>query len=86
MKAITPTAVIARTSLIVGSDGTSSHERHIHALASGRSSGMSDTDDMLARARQRSRGRCIGTRLLHARRNSTRWRRRRGLPATTWAC
>lgn len=46
VKAITPTAVIARTSLIIGSDGTSSHERRIHALASGRSSGMLFTDDI----------------------------------------
>lgn len=46
VKAITPTAVIARTSLIVGSVGVSSHERHVHALASGRSPGVLFTDDI----------------------------------------
>jgi dTDP-4-dehydrorhamnose reductase len=35
VKGIAPGAVIARTSLIVGDDGRSQHERLVHALASG---------------------------------------------------
>jgi dTDP-4-dehydrorhamnose reductase len=35
IRAITPDAVIARTSLIVGSDGTSGEEQRVHQLAAG---------------------------------------------------
>lgn len=45
IKGITPTAVIARTSLIIG-DGDSQHERHVHALAAGAVTGALFTDDM----------------------------------------
>jgi dTDP-4-dehydrorhamnose reductase len=38
-----PTAVIARTSLIVG-NGESAHERHVHALAAGVVTGVLFTD------------------------------------------
>jgi dTDP-4-dehydrorhamnose reductase len=43
VKAITPTATIARTSLIIG-DGDSTHERHVHALAAGAVPGVLYTD------------------------------------------
>jgi dTDP-4-dehydrorhamnose reductase len=43
VKGITPTAVIARTSLIIG-DGDSQHERFVHALATGAASGALFTD------------------------------------------
>ncbi|MBB4701533.1 sugar nucleotide-binding protein [Sphaerisporangium siamense] len=43
--AIAPTAVIARTSLIVG-DGDSSHEAFVRSLATGRASGMLFTDEV----------------------------------------
>ena len=45
VKCITPDAVIARTSLIVG-DGDSKHERLVHALASGAEAGVLYTDDV----------------------------------------
>ena len=45
VKCITPDAVIARTSLIVG-DGDSKHERLVHALASGAEVGVLYTDDV----------------------------------------
>jgi dTDP-4-dehydrorhamnose reductase len=45
VKGITPTAVIARTSLIIG-DGNSQHERHVHALAAGTVTGALFTDDV----------------------------------------
>jgi dTDP-4-dehydrorhamnose reductase len=45
VKGITPTAVIARTSLIIG-DGDSKHERIVHALASGAEPGVLYTDDV----------------------------------------
>jgi dTDP-4-dehydrorhamnose reductase len=45
VKGITPTAVIARTSLIIG-DGDSQHERHVHALAAGALTGALFTDDV----------------------------------------
>jgi dTDP-4-dehydrorhamnose reductase len=45
VKAITPAAVIARTSLIVG-DGDSPHEKLVHALAAGTRSGVLFTDDV----------------------------------------
>jgi dTDP-4-dehydrorhamnose reductase len=45
IKGITPTAVIARTSLIIG-DGDSQHERHVHALAAGAVTGPLFTDDV----------------------------------------
>ncbi|WP_328708438.1 sugar nucleotide-binding protein [Microbispora hainanensis] len=45
VQAITPTAVIARTSLIIG-DGGSGHERLVHGLASGGVKGMLFTDDV----------------------------------------
>ena len=45
IKGITPTAVIARTSLIIG-DGDSPHERHVHALAAGAMTGVLFTDDV----------------------------------------
>jgi len=45
IKGITPTAVIARTSLIIG-DGGSQHERFVHALAAGAVTGVLFTDDV----------------------------------------
>jgi dTDP-4-dehydrorhamnose reductase len=45
IKAISPTAVIARTSLIIG-DGGSPHERRLHALATGQITGVLFTDDV----------------------------------------
>lgn len=45
IKAIAPTAVIARTSLIVGG-GASQHERRAHALASGETTGVLFTNDI----------------------------------------
>ncbi|NUP61736.1 MAG: sugar nucleotide-binding protein [Nonomuraea sp.] len=45
LKGITPTAVIARTSLIVG-DGDSPHEGFVHALAAGAATGVLFTDDV----------------------------------------
>ena len=45
IKAISPAAVIARTSLIIG-DGGSPHERRIHALATGQITGVLFTDDV----------------------------------------
>lgn len=41
--AVTPAAVIARTSLIIG-NGDSPHERHVHALAAGTGTGVLFTD------------------------------------------
>lgn len=43
--AVYPSAVIARTSLIIG-HGASSHERLVHALATGQQSGTLFTDDV----------------------------------------
>ncbi|WP_026416481.1 sugar nucleotide-binding protein [Actinomadura oligospora] len=45
IKAISPAAVIARTSLIIG-DGGSVHERRVHALVAGRDDGVLFTDDV----------------------------------------
>jgi dTDP-4-dehydrorhamnose reductase len=45
VKSITPDAVIARTSLIIG-DGDSKHERLVHALASGSAAGALYTDNV----------------------------------------
>lgn len=45
VKGISPTAAIARTSLIVG-DGGSQHEEYVHALASGAVTGALFTDDV----------------------------------------
>ncbi|MFC4562184.1 SDR family oxidoreductase [Nocardiopsis mangrovi] len=45
IKAVSPAAVIARTSLIIG-DGGSSHERRVHALAAGEAAGALFTDDV----------------------------------------
>jgi dTDP-4-dehydrorhamnose reductase len=45
VRAITPTAVVARTSLIIG-DGDSPHEKLVHALASGSVSGFLYTDEV----------------------------------------
>jgi dTDP-4-dehydrorhamnose reductase len=45
VKAISPAAVIARTSLIIG-DGGSAHERRVHALATGEITGVLFTDDV----------------------------------------
>ena len=45
IKAISPAAVIARTSLIIG-DGGSPHERRVHALAAGEIAGVLFTDDV----------------------------------------
>jgi dTDP-4-dehydrorhamnose reductase len=45
VKGITPAAVIARTSLIIG-DGDSPHERLTHALASGARAGVLFTDEV----------------------------------------
>lgn len=46
VRAITPSAVIARTSLIIGSNGESCHERRVHAHATGRENGVLFTDDL----------------------------------------
>ena len=45
VKAITPSAVIARTSLIIG-DGDSKHEQLVHALAAGSAAGVLYTDEV----------------------------------------
>jgi dTDP-4-dehydrorhamnose reductase len=45
VKGITPGAIIARTSLIIG-EGDSPHERLVHALASGTAAGSLYTDDV----------------------------------------
>ncbi len=45
IKGITPAAVIARTSLIIG-DGDSPHERLVHALAAGTTDGALFTDEV----------------------------------------
>jgi dTDP-4-dehydrorhamnose reductase len=45
VKGITPAAVIARTSLIIG-DGDSKHERLVHGLTSGADAGVLYTDDV----------------------------------------
>jgi dTDP-4-dehydrorhamnose reductase len=45
IKGITPAAIIARTSLIIG-DGDSQHERLVHALASGTTDGALFTDEV----------------------------------------
>jgi dTDP-4-dehydrorhamnose reductase len=45
IKDLDPTAVIARTSLIIG-DGGSPHEKLVHALASGATTGALFTDDV----------------------------------------
>ena len=45
VKGITPAAVIARTSLIIG-DGDSQHERLVHSLASGALPGVLYTDEV----------------------------------------
>ena len=46
VKAIALGAVIARTSLIVGDDGGSQHERLVHALAAGTAPGVLYTDNV----------------------------------------
>jgi dTDP-4-dehydrorhamnose reductase len=46
VKGIAPGAVIARTSLIVGDDGDSQHERLVHALAAGTMAGVLYTDNV----------------------------------------
>jgi dTDP-4-dehydrorhamnose reductase len=46
VKGIAPDAVIARTSLIVGDDGDSQHERLVHALAVGATAGVLYTDNV----------------------------------------
>jgi dTDP-4-dehydrorhamnose reductase len=45
IKGLDPTAIIARTSLIIG-DGGSSHEKFVHALVSGGTTGALFTDDV----------------------------------------
>jgi dTDP-4-dehydrorhamnose reductase len=45
VKGVTPAAVIARTSLIIG-DGDSKHERLVHALAAGTAAGVLYTDEV----------------------------------------
>jgi dTDP-4-dehydrorhamnose reductase len=45
VKGITPSAIIARTSLIIG-DGDSQHERLVHGLASGTTAGALFTDEV----------------------------------------
>ncbi|MEJ3749066.1 sugar nucleotide-binding protein [Actinomycetes bacterium KLBMP 9797] len=45
IKGLDPTAIIARTSLIIG-DGGSHHEKLVHALASGATTGALFTDDV----------------------------------------
>ncbi len=46
VRCVAPGAVIARTSLIVGDDGDSPHERLVHALASGAVPGVLFTDNV----------------------------------------
>jgi dTDP-4-dehydrorhamnose reductase len=46
VKGIAPGAVVARTSLIVGDDGDSQHERLVHTLAAGATSGVLFTDNV----------------------------------------
>ncbi|WP_204075198.1 SDR family oxidoreductase [Planotetraspora phitsanulokensis] len=46
VQVIDPTAVIARTSLIIGDDGGSPHERLVHSLATGGMHGMLFTDEV----------------------------------------
>ncbi|RCG32904.1 NAD-dependent epimerase/dehydratase family protein [Sphaerisporangium album] len=46
VNAIAPTAVIARTSLIVGDGGDSAHEALVRSLATGRARGMLFTDEV----------------------------------------
>ncbi|RKS09201.1 dTDP-4-dehydrorhamnose reductase [Nocardiopsis sp. Huas11] len=45
VRAVSPDAVIARTSLIIG-DGGSAQERRVHALAAGEATGVLFTDDV----------------------------------------
>ncbi len=45
IKGLDPTAIIARTSLIIG-DSSSQHEAYVHALASGAKTGALFTDDV----------------------------------------
>ena len=45
VKGVTPAAIIARTSLIIG-DGESAHERLVHALASAAVAGALFTDEV----------------------------------------
>jgi dTDP-4-dehydrorhamnose reductase len=45
VKGLTPAAVIARTSLIIG-NGDSQHERYVHALIAGTTTGALFTDDI----------------------------------------
>jgi dTDP-4-dehydrorhamnose reductase len=45
IKGLDPTAIIARSSLIIG-DGSSQHEAYVHALASGARAGALFTDDV----------------------------------------
>ncbi|PSL02064.1 dTDP-4-dehydrorhamnose reductase [Haloactinopolyspora alba] len=45
IKSVSPTAVIARTSLIIG-DGGSPQERRVHALVTGETTGVLFTDDV----------------------------------------
>ncbi|WP_328884976.1 SDR family oxidoreductase [Streptomyces sp. NBC_00316] len=45
IRLLAPSAVIARTSLIIG-DGSSAHEQFVHDLASGRREGVLFTDDI----------------------------------------
>jgi dTDP-4-dehydrorhamnose reductase len=44
--AVTPTAVIARTSLIIGGDGQSVHERRVHDYIAGREEGVLFSDEI----------------------------------------
>jgi dTDP-4-dehydrorhamnose reductase len=46
VKGIAPAAAIARTSLIIGGEGDSQHERLVHALASGAAPGVLYTDNV----------------------------------------
>jgi dTDP-4-dehydrorhamnose reductase len=46
VRAIVPSAAVVRTSLILGSDGESSHERRVHALARGEEDGVLYTDNV----------------------------------------
>jgi hypothetical protein len=73
IKGITPTAVIARTSLISG-DGGSQHERHVHALAAGAVTGALFTDDVRCRACHRPRLRPTRTGRVAIRRDPPRRR------------
>ena len=86
VKGITPGAVIARTSLIIG-DGDSQHERLVHALAAGAARGCPvHRRRAVPGARHRPGPGPAGASCLAGRRSLPRRRRRRRSAATSSAC